>query len=399
MKKRIIHSLLDTDLYKFTMQQVVLHRFPSAVVEYKFVCRTKGVDLAQIHDRLKEEIEHLCSLTFTKEELDYLRTFRFLKDDYVDYLEDFKLHSRYITLKPNHTTGEIELRIKGPWVKTILFEVPLLAIISEIHGQLPDVRAQASDEVTYQRLDEKMKKIDEYASSLPVGEVFRMSDFGTRRRHAREWQDVIVCKLSLLARQNPRFVFSTSNVYLSMKYGLTCQGTMAHEYLQAMQAMVQIRQSQKHALENWVQEYRGDLGIALTDVINMDSFLRDFDLYFAKLFDGCRHDSGDPNKWCSKLVDHYIKLKINPKTKTAVFSDGLNIDKAIDLHKGWNSVIETAFGIGTNLTNDIGYKALSIVIKMVICNGEPVAKISDEPTKGICESPNFVVYLGETFSH
>ncbi len=195
----------------------------------------------------------------------------------------------------------------------------------------------------------------------------------------------------------PKFV-GTSNVRLALEHGLTPLGTMAHEYLQACQAVgPRLRDSQVFAFNTWAREYRGDLGIALSDVCGMDAFLRDFDLFFCKLFDGVRHDSGDPFEWGEKLIAHYQKMRIDPRSKTMVFSDSLNVPLAVRLFEYFKGRSQTAFGIGTNLTNDIGSEALQIVIKMTRCNGQPVAKISDEPSKAMDYDPSYVAYLREVF--
>jgi nicotinate phosphoribosyltransferase len=184
---------------------------------------------------------------------------------------------------------------------------------------------------------------------------------------------------------------------LAKKYDLTPIGTMAHEFLMAGQAFVRISESQKYMLEAWVKEYRGDLGIALTDTIGIDAFLRDFDSYFAKLYDGVRQDSGDPFDFGEKVIKHYQKMRIDPRTKRAVFTDGLDIPTALSLHEKFGSRIDTSFGIGTNLTNDLGPAPINIVVKMVECNGQPVAKISDSPGKQMCEDEEYVNYLKKVF--
>jgi nicotinate phosphoribosyltransferase len=204
--------------------------------------------------------------------------------------------------------------------------------------------------------------------------------------------------VATFAQEVPEHFKGTSNVHLAKKYGLVPIGTMAHEYLQTFQAMgVQLKDFQKAALEAWVQEYRGDLGVALTDVVGMDAFVADFDLYFAKLFDGLRHDSGDPVAWGEKALAHYERLKINAHTKRLVFSDGLDIPTALALHDHFADRIQTGFGIGTHLTNDMGLPTLNIVMKLVSCNGQPVAKLSDSPGKTICDDATFLAYLRQVF--
>jgi nicotinate phosphoribosyltransferase len=211
-----------------------------------------------------------------------------------------------------------------------------------------------------------------------------------------DWHDEVV---STFARELPGYFNGTSNVFLAMKHNVKPIGTMAHEFIQAGQGLekVQLKYSQQYMLEKWIEEYRGDLGIALTDTIGMKPFLKDFDLYLAKLYDGCRHDSSDPYTWCFSLVDHYKKLGIDPRTKSAVFSDNLDFLAAANIYKTFKDMIKISFGIGTNLTNDVGFKPLSIVIKLVKVNGNPVAKISDQPEKVICEDEQFLSYLRKVY--
>ena len=385
----IIQSLLDTDLYKFTMMQVVLHHFPGAQVEYRFKCRNPTVDLTPHIDEIRDEVRAMTRLRFTAGELAYLRGWRFFKSDFVDLLGLFQLDERFITVdRLPGSDREIDITIKGPWLHTILFEVPLLAIVSEVYfrNHYPAIDLTEGR----RRLAAKIETIN----GVPDPE-FRIADYGTRRRFSRAWQDEVVRTLQHGIGQ--KFV-GTSNVLLAMQQGLTPLGTMAHEYLQACQAVgPRLRDSQVFAFNTWAREYRGDLGIALSDVCGMDAFLRDFDLFFCKLFDGVRHDSGDPFEWGEKLIAHYQKMRIDPHTKTMVFSDSLNVPLAIRLFDYFRGRMHTAFGIGTNLTNDLGVEPLQIVVKMTRCNGQPVAKISDEPTKAMDYDPSYVAYLREVF--
>ncbi|MCP4162440.1 MAG: nicotinate phosphoribosyltransferase [Deltaproteobacteria bacterium] len=382
----IINSLLDTDLYKLTMMQSVLHQFPGTNVTYEFKCRNSGIDLKPIIKEVKEEIKHLCTLHFSEEELSFLNKLSFISTDFIQFLRIFKLNEDFITISED----DFGVTIKGPWLHTILFEVPVLSIINEVYFRY--TVENADFEKGRRRLNEK---IDLIKDSNSTDLNFKFSDFGTRRRFSRQWHKDIV---SILKNEVPGNLFGTSNVLLAKDLDLTPIGTMAHEWLMACQNLgPKLADSQKHALEVWVQEYRGDLGIALSDVVGFDAFLNDFDLYFAKLFDGCRHDSGDPYDWCSKLIAHYKKLKINPMTKNAVFSDGLNFKKAIDIASVFKGKILTSFGIGTNLTNDLGYTPLQIVIKMVECENSPVAKISDSSGKQMCNDPDFLKYLKKVY--
>jgi nicotinate phosphoribosyltransferase len=271
---------------------------------------------------------------------------------------------------------------------TILFEVPVLAIVSEVYFR--NTRPGASLDEGRRRLAHKVEQIN----AVPDPE-FRIADYGTRRRFSGVWQDEVIATLK--SGIGTKFV-GTSNVLLAFRHGLTPLGTMAHEYLQACQAVgPRLRDSQVFAFNTWAREYRGDLGIALSDVCGMEAFLRDFDLFFCKLFDGVRHDSGDPFEWGEKLIAHYQRMRIDPRTKTMVFSDSLNVPLAIQLFERFRGRMQTAFGIGTNLTNDVGFDALQIVIKMTRCNGQPVAKISDEPSKAMDYDPSYVAYIRQVF--
>jgi nicotinate phosphoribosyltransferase len=385
----LIESLLDTDLYKFTMMQVVLHHFPAAQVEYRFKCRNGGVDLTPYVSEIRREIADLCTLRFTRRELDYLRSWRFFKSDYVDLLGLFQLDERFIHVSPlAGRPGEIDITIKGPWLHTIMFEVPVLAIVSEVHNR--NVHPHPDFAEGERRLAKKIEQLN----AVP-DPAFRIADYGTRRRFSRDWQRRVVAELH--AGIGQKFV-GTSNVQFALEQGLTPLGTMAHEYLQACQAVgPRLRDSQVFAFNMWAREYRGDLGIALSDVFGMDAFLRDFDLFFCKLFDGVRHDSGDPFEWGEKLIAHYQRMRIDPRTKAMVFSDSLNVPLAQRLFEYFRGRSQTAFGIGTNLTNDLGYEPLAIVIKMTRCNGQPVAKISDEPSKTMDYDPSYVAYVREVF--
>ena len=364
------------------MMQVVLHHFPGAQVEYRFKCRNAGRRPHALHRRDRATRSARCAaLRFAPDELDYLRGWRFFKSDFVDLLGLFQLDERFVRgRRPARIRRrEIDITIKGPWLHTILFEVPVLAIVSEVYYR--HTRPAPDSPRVGARLAAKIDTINAVADP-----EFRIADYGTRRRFSRVWQEEVV--RTLHDGIGAKFV-GTSNVKLAQVLGLTPLGTMAHEYLQACQAVgPRLRDSQVFAFNTWAREYRGDLGIALSDVCGMDAFLRDFDLFFCKLFDGVRHDSGDPFEWGEKLIAHYQKMRIDPHTKTMVFSDSLNVPLAIRLFEHFRGRMHTAFGIGTNLTNDLGYEPLQIVIKMTRCNGQPVAKISDEPSKSMDYDPS-----------
>jgi nicotinate phosphoribosyltransferase len=385
----IITSLLDTDLYKFTMMQVVLHQFPAAHVQYKYKCRTQGVDLQPYVDEIRDEVRQLCALRFTDEELDYLGSMRFIKSDFVDFLRLFHLPERCISIEKSASPGELDIMVEGPWLHTILFEIPVLSIVNEVYFR--NTQLAPAYEEGRARLQSKVQLV----RSDPDLKEFRVADYGTRRRFSKRWHEEVMVTLRDTLKEN---FAGTSNVYFAMKHGLTPLGTMAHEYLQACQALgPRLRDSQTYGFEVWAREYRGDLGIALSDVYGMSAFLRDFDMYFCKLFDGARHDSGDPFQWGERLIAHYRQNRVDPRTKTLVFSDGLTFPLAIELAKRFAGRCITAFGIGTNLTNDLSYQPLQVVMKMVRCNGQPVAKVSDTPEKTMCDDKAYLAYLRQVF--
>ena len=383
---RPISSLLDTDLYKFTMGQAVLHHFPGTKVEYTFRCRDENVDLTKYETQIKTQIREFCSLTLSNEELFYLASLPYIKSDYVDFMELYHPNLNHIEIES--TNKKLDIRVRGSWFLTIYFEVPILAMISEIFSQneCPNPDFQGARE----RL--RMKKELMNANS----EYFKFADFGTRRRFSHHWQDEVLGYLSDLY---PKNLVGTSNVFFAKKYGMRPIGTMAHEWLQCGQAVgVRLVDSQRHMLQKWVEEYRGNLGIALSDVIGIDAFLDDFDAYFAKLYDGIRQDSGDPFEVGEKIVSHYKNLGINPLTKTLIFSDALSFDKGLNLIKHFKDKINVLLGIGTNLTNDIpSFTPLNIVLKVTRCNNEPVAKISDSEGKSMCNDISYLRYLQFVF--
>lgn len=383
----IINSLLDTDIYKYSMMQAVLHQFPSAEVEYRFKCRNEGIDLRSIRDDLQRELEHLCSLMLSHDELEYLSSLRYMKPDFIEFLRLFHLQSRFVHI--SEQDEQLNIRIRGPWLHTILFEVPLLAIISELYARhtWPDHDLEEGR----RRLDEKIELIREFEPD----HHFVFSDFGTRRRLSANWQDEVVEKLS---SRLPKSFRGTSNVLLAQKYDLIPIGTMAHEFIQACQALgPRLAETQRFAFEVWAREYRGDLGIALSDTYSLNAFLRDFDMYFCKLFDGARQDSGDPFEWGEKMIAHYRNNRVDPKTRTLIFSDSLDVPKAAEIWRRFRDRINVSFGIGTNLTHDTGVKPINIVIKMTECNGQPVVKLSDSPGKIVSTDQNYLAWVRQAF--
>ncbi|HJY75943.1 MAG TPA: nicotinate phosphoribosyltransferase [Burkholderiales bacterium] len=385
----LIQSLLDTDLYKFTMMQVVLHHFPGAQVEYKFKCRTPGVDLRPHLEDMKSDFANLCKLRFRDDELAYLRGLRFMKSDFVDFLGLFQFNEKYLSVGYGEKPGEIDITIRGPWLHTILYEIPVLAIVSEVYFRRTQPRPNFEE--GRKRLQAKIELVRKVEPSLEL----RISDFGTRRRFSGAWQEEV---LQTLKREVPEYFAGTSNVLFAMRNNLTPLGTMAHEYMQACQALgPRLRDSQVFAFDKWAQEYRGDLGIALTDTYGFNAFLRDFDMYFCKLFDGVRHDSADPFDWGERMIEHYRRNRVDPKSKQLIFSDQLSFPLAIEIARRFHGRARISFGIGTNLTNDLGYEPINIVVKMTECNGQPVAKVSDAPGKTISKDAGYLSYLRQVF--
>jgi nicotinate phosphoribosyltransferase len=388
----VIHSLLDTDLYKFTMWQTMLHRHPATQAEYSFVCRNApAYPLSDLLADVNRELDHLCSLRFEADELAYLRGLRFIKSDFIDFLRIFRFQRDFIAARAHGAA--LEIVAHGPQVHVMAFEIFVLAIVNELYFRRFD-RAAALAEGR-RRLERKIARLNAFGAEPPRRHPFEFFDFGVRRRFTGDWQREVVATLK---REASEFFKGTSNVLLARDLGLVPIGTMAHEYLQSYQALgVRLRDHQKAALEDWVQEYRGDLGVALTDVVGMDAFLADFDLYFAKLFDGLRHDSGDPVAWGEKALAHYAKLRIDPHTKRLVFSDGLDVERALALYQHFGDRTQLGFGIGTSLSNDVGLAPLHIVMKLTRCNDQPVAKLSDSPGKTLCDDETFLAYLRQVF--
>jgi nicotinate phosphoribosyltransferase len=370
----------------------MLHGHPQTQADYTFVCRNQPqIPLARLLPEIEHQLDHLCQLRFRPDELNYLAGLRFIKSDFIDFLRIFHFQRDFIRAWAEGDTLHIEAN--GPQVHVMGFEIFVLAIVNESYFRQFDQAAALAE--GRRRLAAKIASLQAFASEPPERHPFHFFDFGVRRRFARDWHREVV---TTLRDALPQFFKGTSDVLLARDLGLVPMGTMAHEYLQTYQALgVRLRDFQRAALEEWVQEYRGDLGTALTDVVGMDAFLADFDLYFAKLFDGLRHDSGDPVVWGEKALAHYAKLKIEPSTKRMVFSDALDIPKAIELYRHFAGRTQVGFGIGTNLTNDMGLEPLNIVMKLTSANGQPVAKLADSPGKALSVDPTFLAYLRQVF--
>lgn len=390
----VVDSMLDMDLYKLTMLQTMLHAFPANEATYSFVCRNQPeTPLALLKDEVEAQIDHLCTLRFTPEDLAYLGARSYFKRDFIDFLRIFQFQREFITVVADGETLRIDAA--GPQIHVMMFEIFVLSIVNELYFRQFDQEAAMAE--ARARLATKVALIKSSApTTKAMRHPFEFFDFGGRRRFSRAFHDEMV---GTFVREVPEYFKGTSNVYLARKYGIAAIGTMAHEYLQMFQQVgVQLKNFQKAALEAWVQEYRGELGVALTDVVGMDAFLADFDRYFALLFDGLRHDSGDPVVWGEKALAHYAKLRLDAHSKRLVFSDGLNLQTALALHAHFGDRVACGFGIGTNLSNDTGITPLNIVMKLMTCNNEPVAKLSDSPGKTLCTDQTFLAYLRQVFN-
>lgn len=384
----VLHSLLDTDAYKLHMQQAVFHHYHDVHVAAEFRCR--GDDLLGIYaDAIREQVHAMQHLRLQEEEFQWLTGLPFFKPDYLNWLRDFRYNPEQVSV--TNDNGKLNIRLTGPWLEVIMWEVPLLAVISELvhHYRSPE----ASVQLAMNTLEQKLADFTTLTAGFDMSR-FHLMDFGTRRRFSRDVQEAIVKRL-----QQESWFVGTSNYDLARRLSLTPMGTQAHEWFQAHQQISpDLATSQRAALAAWLEEYPDQLGIALTDCITMDAFLRDFGVEFASRYQGLRHDSGDPVEWGEKAIAHYLKLGIDPQSKVLVFSDNLDLTKAIELYRHFSSRIKLSFGIGTRLTCDIPQvKPLNIVIKLVECNGKPVAKLSDSPGKTICHDKAFVRALRKAF--
>lgn len=391
-------SLLDTDFYKLTMLQSIFHSYPGAWVKYSFKWRNwekmnLHITLDEFISILNDKIEQFCSLQFTRQEIQFLETIPYIKKDFIEFLKLYKPNRDYIRAYSKSTVSkrnELVIDIEGPWVIVEPYEVPILSRVTGTYMENCGHYKMNLLQEGRRRLDSKLGYL---STVIRNDQPFRFSDFSTRRRSFFDFQEEMI---QTCMDRVPNFFVGTSNVYFAMKYGLKAIGTMAHEYVQAHQNLGhKLKDSQAAAFDTWAREYRGDLGIALSDTLGFDAFLIDFDKYFAKLFDGCRHDSGDPIEWGERLIKHYEYFGIDPKTKSLIFSDGLNFETAVDLFRRFHTRTNVGFGIGTYLGNDMGIEAPQVVIKMVECNGEPVAKISDNPAKGMCMDKEYLSHLND----
>ena len=385
----IINSLLDTDLYKFNMNQVMFHKHTDLNGEYDFKCRNENVIFSkEMFNEINEQIDHLCTLKFTKKELDYLRSIRFIKDDYVEFLRLWHPLRDYVNTSLSDE-GELSITVHGPLFSAMQFEIYLLEIVNEVYFRF---------QYNYEELIESAKvKLEKKIDDFKNGKYnFKFAEFGCRRRLSRQWHDVVVktfCETG--------YCIGTSNVYLAMKHNIKPIGTYAHEFVQMYQGIskIPLAYTNYYAMKDWFNEYNGDNGTALTDTLTTDLFLLDFDYLQASTYSGLRHDSGDPFVWGDKILAHYKKLGIDPSNKTLLFSDSLDFDKAEQIYQYFKGRCKVTFGIGTYCSNDTFAEALNIVIKLQYVNGKPVAKLSDVEGKTMCKDEVYLEHLKESVNY
>ncbi|EGR1754110.1 TPA: nicotinate phosphoribosyltransferase [Vibrio parahaemolyticus] len=401
---RIIQSALDFDVYKVNMMSAVAALYPDAMVSYKFIVRSEE-DLSELLPEVKAEVLKLQDVRFTEDEIAYMkRVAPYLKPEFVEALRHFRFNPQSDVSFHNKTmsdgSSQLRITINGLWKETILYETIIMSIVSEVRSRqrwsdIPFEQFQTvlEDKVRYLKAELERRNITN----------FKFADMSTRRRFSFQAQRTM---LEYLSKELPQCLTGTSNYHLARELDLTPIGTVAHEWFMGHQALVNVRDSQKIALQRWQKMFNGALGIALTDTIGIDAFLKDFDEELSHAYVGVRHDSGCPFTWGEKMIAHYESLGIDPMTKILVFTDGLNFEQALDICEHFQGRVQVSFGIGTSLANDMGnyvndqgeaYQPLSIVIKMVTCNGSPVAKISDEPEKAMCEDIFFLMNLKRRF--
>lgn len=373
MAKLPILSILDNDFYKFTMQHAVVQLFPRAKAKYQFINRGKHPFPDGFGELLKKAVKEMESLKLSKEEKKYLeKTCPYLAPTYLDFLQGYRYDSNEVEITQNG--AELSVKVSGLWYRAIMWEVPIMSLICELYYEATH-QQRISDEEVIALAQEKISKYKALDISL--------AEFGTRRRHSYQVHDLTT---KTLVESGKNTFIGTSNVHLAMKHQTKPIGTHAHEWFMFHGAKFGFKMANLLGLENWSDVYRGDLGIALSDTYTSEVFFTQFDKKFSKLFDGVRHDSGDPLEFADMTIQHYENNGIDPKTKTIIFSDGLNYEKVERIAKYCRDRIRISFGVGTSLTNDVGLKPMNIVIKMIEALPEegawtPVIKLSDEKNK------------------
>lgn len=391
----IVTSILDTDAYKLHMQQAVFHHYSDVHVAAEFHCRDKD-QLGEYAAFIQHHVQLMHHVQLSAAEGTYLKQLPFFQPDYLQWLKHYRFNPDLVHIR--NYKGRLHVRIEGKWLDVILWEVPLLAIISEVVHK--DRTPQLGIATAIDQLQKKLARFDQEAAGTDLSH-FQIMEFGTRRRYSKDVQKAVIRYLK------DHFVhFSrTSNYALARELNLTPVGTQAHEWFQAHQQLVpHLADFQREALATWLKEYPTELSIALTDCLSMDAFLRDFNPVLASRYSGLRQDSGDPIVWGEKAIAHYKKLHLDPKEKVLVFSDSLTLTSALKIYRHFHQQTQLSFGIGSHLSCDLpasptlNTKILNIVIKLVECNGKPVAKLSDTPGKSMSGDERFIKQLKSTFN-
>ena len=381
---RIINSLMETDAYKFSMGQAIYHQFPAYKTTWTFRCRNTDVKFTpEMVKEIQRQIKMYCGLRFKEDELEYLNNIRWLKGSYIDFLRLWHPRFEDFHISEDDECG-LSIETTGTWLNTSMYEIPTLAIVNEVYFRMAydyETLLQSAEE----RLEAKINAMNDGTYT------FQFAEFGCRRRLSREWEDVVVRRFATRTKN----CVGTSNVYLAKKHNITPIGTYAHEFVQMYQGIdsIPLAYTNYYAMKDWYTEYNGDNGTALTDTVTTDLFLLDFNRSMVNNYNGVRHDSGDPYAWGEKIIAHYKKFGVDPKTKLLLFSDSLNFDKAQELYNYFCDKAKVSFGIGTFVSNDTCETPLNIVIKLQYVNGRPVAKLSDTPEKAMCQDESYLEYL------
>lgn len=399
--RQIITSLLETDLYKFSMGQAIYHQYPSYKTRWTFKCRSVGVRFSsEMVEEIKAQILAYCDLRFSEEELDYLARIEWLHGDYIDHLRIWKPRYQDFTISADGECG-LSLDAAGTWLNTSMYEIPVLAIINEVFYRM-SYDYDALFEQYRRRLDEKSRWLKDGTYNLGI-----FSEFGLRRRLSAEAQELAVKTLCGGKFKDSKCI-GTSNVYLAKKFNVVPVGTMAHEFVMCVgqgNPMFNPAYSNKLAMDSWTKEYGVLNGTYLTDTIGDETAHLDMEYTYSVSFAGVRHDSGDPYEWGEAWINHfegyydkYHDERVNPKNKTLLFSDSLDFERASKLYGHFKSRIKVAFGIGTYIANDTDVPPLNIVMKVTECNNRPVAKLSNSDGKTMCEDDEYIEYLKKTIN-
>jgi len=391
-----INSLLEQDAYKYSMGQFAKHRYPTCKVSVDFVCRS-GQLLGDLKEDLDRELDHYCSLRYTPEEINYLKSIEWLSEEFINDLVGFQPRRDYIKTWVDNA-GRLHIRAEGPWCDVIYFEVPVLAMVQEtyVNKKIDELfeSTQALSDYYHDRAERLALKIEFFKSLSTDPNAYKLSEFGLRRRVSGEWEDKVVETLKNELGGN---FAGTSNVYLAMKHGVKPSGTMAHELYMALQGYYPLHLVQKETWKQWMDEYRGKNGILLSDIFGFNACLKDCDWFVANSFQGFRHDSGDPLWWGEKLISFYESVGIDPRTKVFCWSDTLNNITIGRIFDQFRNRVKIAFGVGTWLTADSMVEPLSIVMKLTHSNGQPVIKLPDGNGKIMCPDPELERYAKHVF--